>query len=421
MAILFFFWSMVCAVLTLNVFRPLRLSDNGKFIFLTFVLGGLIGDLALHWIMFNLGIAFLFHLTGAFESDLGQIALIISLTGWFVLGLRTKAVFRLGPLVQQQMKASLGADYEHQILPEFHQNLTPLSFDWKTYWNPSFLAKDPRIEILADITFHEERGSHLKLDIYRPRNHSKACPVLLQVHGGGWTIGTKNQGIPLMIRMAAQGWICFSITYRLSPQAVFPDHVIDCKRAVGWIKKYGMEYGADPNFIVITGGSSGGHLSALTALTPNQPEFQPGFEHVETTVQGCVASYGIYDFESPFEVPKNKAQANLLKMIMRSTPQSEPKKYRQASPIQRISKNAPPFMILQGDADALVPMREASQFYQALQNADTPHLVFLRLPLVNHTFDTLPTIPTQHVLPAVERYLSLLRSKYIQQHSSIGN
>ncbi|MBF0279338.1 MAG: alpha/beta hydrolase [SAR324 cluster bacterium] len=416
MAILFLLWSMVCAVLTFNVFRPLRLIKDGKFYFATFVFGWLIGDLVFHWIVFNLGIALLFYLAGALESDIGQIALMLSFSSWVILGFRAKMHYRMGPLIQNQMNAALGADYKSKILPEFRQKFIPFAFDWKAYWNPAVLSKNPQIEIISDIVFFEERGCRLLLDIYRPRNHSNACPVLLQVHGGGWTIGTKNQGIPLMTRMASQGWICFAISYRLSPQAIFPDHVIDCKRAVAWIKEHGIKYGADPDFIIITGGSSGAHLSALTALTPNQADLQPQFETVDTTIQGCVAFYGIYDFEAPFQIPRNKELAGLLKTVMRSTPETEPKKFRQASPVRRISRNPPPFMILQGDSDALVPMREARNFYQALQKANTPRLVFLHLPMVKHSFDTLPTIPTQQILPYVEQYLSLLRSDYAQKN-----
>ena len=84
--------------------------------------------------------------------------------------------------------------------------------------------------------------------------------------------------------------------YALSPKATFPDHLIDVKRALAWVKEHIAEYGGDPGYVVISGGSAGGHLSSLAALTPNRPEYQPGFEAVDTTVQACVPFYGVYDF-----------------------------------------------------------------------------------------------------------------------------
>ena len=112
-------------------------------------------------------------------------------------------------------------------------------------------------------------------------------PTLLQIHGGAWIVGSKNeQGIPLMLHLAARGWVCVSANYRLSPRATFPDHLVDVKRAIAWIREHGAEYGANPDFLVVTGGSAGGHLAALVALTANDPEYQPGFEarrHVAST------------------------------------------------------------------------------------------------------------------------------------------
>ena len=111
--------------------------------------------------------------------------------------------------------------------------------------------------------------------------------MLLQVHGGGWTIGNKDQqGIPLMQHLAAKGWVCVAINYRLAPRDPFPAQIIDVKRAIAWIRENIAEYGGDPDYIAITGGSAGGHLTALAALTPNDPEWQPGFEDADTSVAG---------------------------------------------------------------------------------------------------------------------------------------
>ena len=75
-----------------------------------------------------------------------------------------------------------------------------------------------------------------------------------------------DQGKPLAHRMAAHGWVVVSANYRLSPRFAWPDHIVDVKAAIRWIKEHGAEYGADPDFIAITGGSAGGHLAALAAI-----------------------------------------------------------------------------------------------------------------------------------------------------------
>ena len=117
--------------------------------------------------------------------------------------------------------------------------------------------------------------------------------MLLQIHGGGWMISNKNQqGFPLVYKLAANGWVCVSINYRLSPKATWPDHLVDCKRALAWVREHIDEYGGDPDYVVVTGGSAGGHLAAMVGLTANDPEYQPGFEAVDTTVRAMIPLYG---------------------------------------------------------------------------------------------------------------------------------
>ena len=99
-----------------------------------------------------------------------------------------------------------------------------------------------------------------------------------------------------MSHLAELGWVCVAINYRLSPRSTWPDQIIDVKRALAWTKEHIAEYGGDPDWVAITGGSAGGHLSSLAALTPNDPQFQPGFEDADTSVRAAVPFYGLYDF-----------------------------------------------------------------------------------------------------------------------------
>ena len=150
----------------------------------------------------------------------------------------------------------------------------------------------------SDISYGPGGRDNL-LDIWRrydlaPGDHA---PWLLQVPGGAWTVnGKRPQAYTLMSRMVELGWICVSINYSKSPRCKFPAHIIDVKRAIAWVRENIGDYGGNPDFIAITGGSAGGHLASLAALTANDPTFQPGFESADTTVQAVAPYYGVYDF-----------------------------------------------------------------------------------------------------------------------------
>ena len=155
-----------------------------------------------------------------------------------------------------------------------------------------------RYRSARDVSYGEF-GVRNQLDVWKRSDlgGDARAPVLFQVHGGAWTMGRKEgQGEPLMAHLAERGWVCVTANYRLSPRATWPDHIVDVKRALAWTKANIAGYGGDPNFVVITGGSAGGHLCALAALTPNLADFQPGFEDADTSVAAAVPFYGVYDF-----------------------------------------------------------------------------------------------------------------------------
>src|ERR1700730_11401650 len=150
----------------------------------------------------------------------------------------------------------------------------------------------------ADISYGEYgRANHL--DIWRrpDLDPTGKAPVLFQIPGGAWITGNKRgQAHPLMSHLAELGWICVAINYRHSPRNTWPDHIVDVKRALAWVKSHIGEYGGNPDLFAITGGSAGGPLASLAALTPNDSQFQPGFEDADTRVQAAVPFYGVYDF-----------------------------------------------------------------------------------------------------------------------------
>ncbi len=218
----------------------------------------------------------------------------------------------------------------------------------------------------------------------------------------------------LMSRMAAQGWVSFSVAHKLSPEIIFPEHLIDIKRALHWIKKNADKYGVDPEFIVATGGSAGGHLASLMALTQNQSIFQPRFEMADTSIQGCVSLYGVYEFIEPFnDETSYPAKAKLLKIVCGGTPDTKPESYSQITPANWILNDPPPFLVVQGDTDALISTNEARQFFHSLKAQNAKNCAFLNLPLVEHAFDIFPTLTAQCIVPTLERYFIMLHENYI--------
>jgi acetyl esterase/lipase len=265
----------------------------------------------------------------------------------------------------------------------------------------------------GDISYGE-CGSRNHLDVWRrpDLDRSGRAPVLLQVPGGAWVTGNKRgQAHPLMSHLAELGWVCVAINYRLSPRSTWPDQIVDVKRAIAWTKEHIADYGGDPDWIAITGGSAGGHLSSLAAVTPNDPRFQPGFEEADTRVQAAVPFYGVYDLTRtddsvhPLMVPM--VAKNVFKLSR--TDISEP--FRIASPITHIRDDAPPFFVLHGTNDSLVPVEQARSFTARLAEVSRQPVVYAELPYAQHAFDIFGSARAAHAAVAVEQFLAEMYAK----------
>lgn len=260
----------------------------------------------------------------------------------------------------------------------------------------------------ADISYGPHGRNNL-LDIWRRPDLPRGAraPVLLQVPGGAWVVGNKEgQAYPLMSHLAEQGWVCASMSYRLSPKATWPAQIVDVKRALAWVKDHIADYGGDPRFVAITGGSAGGHLSALAALSAGDPAFQPGFEDADTSVQAAVPFYGIYDWTPLYG--RNGMEDFLLRFgIMKQRYAANPDLYEQASPLLRAGPQAPPFFILHGGQDVLAPVQQARLFASRLREAGGP-VVYAELPGAQHAFDIAGTPRAAAAAEAVGRFLGVI-------------
>jgi acetyl esterase/lipase len=260
----------------------------------------------------------------------------------------------------------------------------------------------------ADISYGEF-GSRNHLDIWRRPDLDRGgrAPVLLQIHGGAWMVGNKRgQAHPLMSHLAELGWVCVSANYRLSPRSTWPDQIVDIKRAIAWTKEHIAEYGGDPDWIAITGGSAGGHLSSLAALTANDPHFQPGFEDVDTRVQAAVPFYGVYDFTRNDESMHPMMVPLVAKRVFKLSRTEIAEPFRYASPITHVHPDAPPFFVLHGRNDSLVPVAQARSFTARLREVSHQPVVYAELPCAQHAFDIFGSARAAHAAVAVEQFLA---------------
>ncbi len=390
-------WTLVSGLLVLNVFHPLVPRDfrSPTALVCCFALGWLVGDLALLFLLLDFGV-----LTLAFWA--GELA-TISAVFWLLLhsALAVALLHRLYRLSGLSSGLQLQLESQGSPLTPFPQ-IADGGWDWlqNSLWPQQKEATARHTEVYASTGGHA-----LTLDVYRPENLSPVQqPVLLHIHGGGWHVGTHNQGIPLLRHLAAQGWVCVAPTYRLAPQLKLPEAFADVQQALKWLVQHQRRLGIDPERIVISGGSAGGQLASLLALKLSRPETRPP----GVTIVGCLSLYGVYDLHGCFaEETPNPARAKLLSSAMGATPSNRPERYEAMSPLHQVHPKAPPFLLVQGSKDALIPPEEPQAFQQRLRDAGAS-ATLLQLPEVEHAFDLFPTRPTRQALPVLTAWLNAL-------------
>lgn len=394
----------IVAALTANALRPPRGRRSGL---AAFAAGWLFGESAPQMLAIT-AIDAAAHLTKGRRAG-WQAKAGLALAGASALGLSriVRESHRSREVLEDALVEGLGVDYVEQLdeVPSPADLATP----WRRLARPFDFADDA-VRVISNLPY-SEAGRRGHLDIYLPADQDaiKDAPVLLQVHGGAWVLGQKeHQGRPLMNRMAAKGWVCVAINYRLSPRDPWPAHIVDVKRAIAWVKENIAEHGGDPDYLVITGGSAGGHLAALAALTPGDPAYQPGFEDADTSVRAAVPFYGIYDFAGSTGLSNaiGMRDAFLGPRVLQTTWQDAPEVYEAASPILRITPDAPDFFVLHGELDSLVAVDQARLFVAELRRTSQRSVVYAEVPGAQHAFDVFHSIRSAHAVRAVDRYLT---------------
>jgi acetyl esterase/lipase len=389
--------------LVANALRPLR---SQRAAVPAFFAGWLTSELAPHLLALTTADTLQHVLRHGARGKADRAGLVLSALSAAGLGSLISTSQRAKGQLEKALNEGIGTGYADRLAhpPDPADLATP----WGQLVMP-FRLHNPDVRRDRNIAY-APGGKRFLLDVYQPREKISGRPVLLQVHGGAWMIGNKNQqGIPLMHHMAQHGWICVAINYPLSPAAHWPEHIVGAKRAVAWVRENIHSYGGDPSFLAVTGGSAGGHLAALLALSQNDAALQPGFAEADTSIQACVPHYGVYDFAATSGSRASEARLhNLISRYVFATDRGPAQfldDYIAASPLDRISEKAPPFFVIHGERDSLVPVREAREFVRRLRETSENPVVYAEIPGAQHAFDIFPSIRSAHVVRGVQRFL----------------
>jgi acetyl esterase/lipase len=347
---------------------------------------------------------------GALDFWPGWLALAIAVPSWFALVASIKGSFGTRRVFEEALDVSLSKGWRRRASPD--RVALARRLEWRRVFLP-FHFRRRGVRRIRNLQYVDDGTRRHRLDVYS-RVGVRNAPVVLQIHGGGWIIGNKDQqGLPLMYRLAAEGWVCVTINYRLSPKATWPDHLVDCKRALGWIREHIADYGGDPDYVVVTGGSAGGHLTAMVALTANDPQWQPGFETVDTSVRAMIPFYGVYDWTDRLRLRDHDGLHDILERhIVKRSRADAPEVYDVASPMSHIHRDAPPALVVHGDLDRLAVVEEAREFVQRLRATSASPVVYVELAGAHHAFEVFNSIRTLQTVAGVEEFLTWLTAAY---------
>jgi acetyl esterase/lipase len=245
------------------------------------------------------------------------------------------------------------------------------------------------VKVSKNLEYANARGKPLLLDVFVPEDAKEKLPLIVWIHGGGWSSGNK-ENCPALLFLK-KGYAVASINYRLSQEAVFPAQIQDCKAAVRFLRAKAPEYNVDPERIGVWGGSAGGHLVALLGVTDGVMELEGdgGNPGVSSRVQAVCDFFGPTDFIVIKEAkmsgdPKAEQKLkdfrladdnNVVTKLLGGPVEQKKELAEQASPIHYLKnvtadrKNFPPFLIMHGDEDPIVPVEQSITFHDALKTA----------------------------------------------------
>jgi acetyl esterase/lipase len=276
---------------------------------------------------------------------------------------------------------------------------------------PVLKALEHRKHLYRGSVRYGEDPSQL-LDVWRREDlPAEPAPVMVFLPGGAWVHGSRIiQGYALMSHLAAQGWVCLSIDYRVAPHHRWPRHIQDVKAAIAWARANVDRFGGDRDFVAVAGCSAGGHLAALAGLTIDDPEYQAHLpQGSDTAVDAVVGIYGRYDWEDRSTPERTRFVDFLERVVVNKKQSRHGELFRKASPIARIHPKAPPFLVVHGSGDSVIPVAQAQAFVDRLRSVSRSKVGYVELPGAGHGFDMTDGARTGSVATAIGLFLNQIR------------
>ena len=254
------------------------------------------------------------------------------------------------------------------------------------------------VEEIRDVVFGIGGSRPLRLNIARPKPlPENPMPVIIHIHGGGFRAGSY-QG-PENYPLAEKGYFTINIEYRLSTEAVFPAQIEDCKAAVRWLRANAEKYNLNIDRIGVWGGSAGGHLSALVGTSGDVPEIEGkgGSAEFSSCVHAVVDLFGPTDFMKIERCHGNPDSAECL--LVGGLLEEKADVVKMANPITYVKKNNPPFLIIHGENDRIVPYSQSELLYAALKKVGVD-VTLVKVENAGHGFA--PDPPSSTIKPRLQ-------------------
>lgn len=337
---------------------------------------------------------------GGLSTLPGQLGLAVHCAAWTLLAQHLWHMRRTVPQLDGTPIADDDAVWAERPFAAGEVSFLPY-LSWRT-------AAMSQVRVRRKIVYRHADGVRLVLDVYSPRAPAASGavrPSILYIHGGGWVVGSRRQSPFMMFELAAAGYVVFAIEYRHAPRFPLPAAIVDCKAAVAWIRRHAGEYGASPDAVVV-GGSAGGHLASMVALSANDRAFQPGFEDEDTRVRAAVLFYGLYDFESRVQQDAPPILRRFFEGVVFGTRYDHaPDVFVNAQTTTHVSNAAPPVLIIHGQFDTLVPIGDSRLLYRQLR-AVGARVHLCEVPLAQHAFEIIPSPLHQRTMRIIRAFLT---------------
>jgi acetyl esterase/lipase len=291
---------------------------------------------------------------------------------------------RAAPAIEQALDRGLGRGWRHAGGGQSIAANVP----WARILFAPLPLFHPGVRRIGNLHYGDS-GRRNCLDVYRRRADSSGGSVLIHLHGGGFSLAPGRKSFyarRLLFRLAGQGWVCISANYRLGAAGTFPNDLIDVKMVIAWARAHAIEYGGDPDRIVLAGSSYGARLATLAGFTTGDAGYQPGFEQADTSVAAVIGLYGYYgETDSRESLP--------------------------SSPFDYAERGSPPLLIVHGGQDTLTSAKTARTLAEHVLRASSEPVVYAELPRAQHSFDLLASIRFETVIDSIEAFTASTLSR----------